>query len=58
MGLGVQLHRFKVGVKVGVREVALELLPTSEDMLSINIPKVRPGSRGVFPRAIAMLLGI
>ena len=55
VGLGVQFHRFKVGVKVGVREVALELLPTSEDMLGINIPKVRLGSRGVFPRAVATL---
>ena len=55
MGLGVQFHCFKVGVKVGVGEVALELLPTSEDMLGINIPKVRLGSRGVFPRAVATL---
>ena len=58
MGLGVQFHCFKVGVKVGVGEVALELLPTSEDMLGINIPKVRLGSRGVFPRAVATLPGI
>ena len=44
MGLGVQFHRFKVGVKVRVGEVALELLPTSEDMLGSNIPKAMLGS--------------
>ena len=47
-----------MGVKVGVREVALELLPTSEDMLGNNIPKAMPGSRGVYPRAVATLPGI
>ena len=44
MSLGVQFHRLKVGVKVGVGEVALELLPTLEDMLGNNIPKARSGS--------------
>ena len=44
VGLGVQFHRFKVGVKVGVGEVALELLPTLKDMLGSNIPKARLGS--------------
>ena len=53
--LRVQLYRFKVGVKVGVGEVALELLPTSEDMLDSNIPKAMPGSQGACPRAIATL---
>ena len=55
MDLGVKFHRFKVGVKVGVGEVALELLSTSEDMLGSNIPKAMPSSRGVYPRAIATL---
>ena len=58
MGLGVQFHRFKVGVKVGVGEVALELLPTSEDMLGSNIPKAMQGSRRAYPQAVATLLGI
>ena len=46
VGLGVQFHRFKVGVKVGVGvgEVALELLPTLKDMFGSNIPKARLGS--------------
>ena len=39
MGLGVQFHRFKVGVQVGVGKVALELLPTSEDLLSSDTPQ-------------------
>ena len=47
-----------MGVKVGVREVALELLPTSEDMLGNNIPKAMPGSREAYPGAIATLPGI
>ena len=55
MVLKVQFYRFKVGVKVGVGEVALELLPTSEDMLDSNIPKAMPGSQGPCPRAIATL---
>ena len=58
VGLGVQFHRFKVGVKVGVGEVALELLPTLKDMFGSNIPKARLGSSGVFPRAVATLPGI
>ena len=55
MGLGVQFHHFKVGVKVGVGEVALELLPTSEDMLSSNIPKAMSGSRRAYPQSVATL---
>ena len=43
---------------MGVREVALELLPTSEDILGNNIPKAMSGSRGAYPRAVATLLGI
>ena len=49
MVLRVQFYRFKVGVKVGVGEVALELLPTLEDMLDNNIPKAMPGSQGACP---------
>ena len=52
---GVQFHHFKVGVKVGVGEVALELLPTSKDMLGNNIFKVMPGSRGAYPQAVPTL---
>ena len=44
MGLGVQFLRFKVGIKVGVGEVALELLTTSKDMLGNNIPKAMLGN--------------
>ena len=44
MGLGVQFYHFKVGGKVGMGEMALELLPTSEDMLGSNIPKAMPVS--------------
>ena len=58
MGLGVQFHRFKVGVKVEVGEVALELLPISEDILGSNIPKAMSTSRGAFPQAVATLLEI
>ena len=58
VGLGVQFHCFKVGIKVEVGEVALELLPTSEDILGSNIPKAMPGSRGAIPRAVATLLKI
>ena len=58
VGLGVQFHCFKVGVKVGVGEVALELLPTLKDMLGSNIPKARLGSWGAFPRVVATLPGI
>ena len=47
-----------MGVKVGVGEVALELLPTSEDMLGSNIPKAIPSSPGAYPRAVATLLRI
>ena len=43
VGLGVQFHRFKVGVKVGVGEVALELLPTSEDLLGGDTPQGNAG---------------
>ena len=49
MGLGVRFLRFKVGIKVGVGEVALELLTTSEDMLGNNIPKAMLGNRGHIP---------
>ena len=49
MGLGVQFLRFKVGIKVGVGEVALELLTTSKDMLGNNIPKAMLGNRGHIP---------
>ena len=58
MGLGVQFHCFKVGVKVGVGEVELELLPTSKDMLGNNIPKSMPSSQKVYPGVVATLLGI
>ena len=47
-----------MGVKVGVGEVALELLPTSKDMLGSNIPKAMPSSRGAYPKAVATLLRI
>ena len=47
-----------MGVKVGVGEVALELLPTSEDMLGSNILKAMPSSRRAYPRAVATLLKI
>ena len=43
MGLGVQFHRFKVGVQVGVGKVALELLPTLEDLLSNITPQGNAG---------------
>ena len=49
VGLGVQFLRFKVGIKVGVGEVALELLTTSKDMLGNNIPKAMLGNRGHIP---------
>ena len=58
MGLRVQFYCFKVGCKVGVGEVALKLLPTSEDMLGSNISKAMPGSRGMYPQAIVTLPGI
>ena len=44
MGLGVQFYCFKMGGKVGVGEVALELLPTSKDMLGSDIPQAMLGS--------------
>ena len=47
-----------MGVKVGVGEMALELLPISEDMLGSNISKAMPSSRGAYPRAVATLLRI
>ena len=43
MGLGVQFHRFKVGVQVGVGKVALELLPTLEDLLGNVTPQGNAG---------------
>ena len=49
VGLGVRFLRFKVGIKVGVGEVALELLTTSEDMLGNSIPKAMLGNRGHIP---------
>ena len=58
MGLGVQFYHFKVGGKVGMGEMALELLPTSEDMLGSDIPKAMPGSRGMYSRAVIALPGI
>ena len=36
-------------------EMALELLPTSEDMLGSDIPKAMPGSRGMYSRAVIAL---
>ena len=47
-----------MGVKVGVGEVALELLPISDDILGSNIPKAMLGCRGAYPQAIATLPGI
>ena len=58
MGLGVQFYCFKVGGKVGLGEVALELLPTSEDMLGSDIPQAMLGSRGMYPQAVVTLPGI
>ena len=58
MGLGVQFYCFKMGGKVGVGEVALELLPTSKDMLNSDIPKAMPGSRGMYRQAVVTLPGI
>ena len=58
MGLGVQFYCFKVGGKVGVGEVALELLPTSEDMLGSDIPQAMLGSRRMYPQAVVTLPGI
>ena len=50
MGLGVQFHRFKVGVQVGVGEVALELLPILEDLLDNDTPQGNAGQlRGSIP---------
>ena len=49
MGLGVKFYRFKVGGKVGVGEMALELLPTS---------KVLQGNGEAVPQAVAVLFGI
>ena len=39
MGLGVQFHRFKVGVLVGMGKVALELFPILEDLLDNDTPQ-------------------
>ena len=55
MGLGVKFYRFKVGGKVGVGEMALELLPTSEDMLSSDVPKAMPGSWGMYSQVVVAL---
>ena len=50
MGLEVQFHRFKVGVQVGVGKVALELLPTSEDLLDNDTSQGNVGQpRGDIP---------
>ena len=35
--------------------MALELLPTLEDMLGSNIPKAMPGSQEAYPQAVATL---
>ena len=47
VGRGVQFYCFKVGVQVRMGGVALELLPTSADMLGIDVPQVLPGSREI-----------
>ena len=39
-------------------EMALELLPTSEDMLGSDIPKAMPVSRGMYSQAVIALPGI
>ena len=58
MGLGVQFHRFKVGVQVGVGKVALELLPTLEDLLSNITPQGNAGQpRGGTPEQSPSCLG-
>ena len=50
VGLEVQFHRFKVGVQVGVGKVALELLPTSEDLLDNDTSQGNVGQpRGDIP---------
>ena len=43
---------------MGMGEMALELLPTSEDMLGSDIPKAMLGSRGMYSRAVIALPGI
>ena len=58
MGLRVQFYRFKVGGKVRVGEVTLELLPTLDDMLGSDIPQAMLGSRGMYPRVVVTLPGI
>ena len=53
MGIGVQFHRFEVGVPWVEVVVALELVPTSIGCSTATLAKEILGNRDMYPRATA-----